>query len=264
MILVKGYGQLCNNILQYVHVYAFGREHGVKTLSLRFAYKYRYFPICRKWYHNPLFYLLAKLLITLRLIPRVGDPGSREVDRRLLETPLIAYDGWHSRYPELLLKYRQEILELFAFSPAVEAKVTDWLGRLPQADLTLGLHIRRGDYASWQGGKYFFSDEVYQRKVQEFCALHPGKRINVVICTNDPKLDLSSYQAVHPTTFLASGSGIEDLCLLAHCDSLLGVKSTYSLWASFYRDLPIYWIEDADAPLRLEDARYFIELSSLV
>ena len=45
MIFVKGYGQMCNNILQYAHAYAFGREYGIKVVSMRFAYKYRYFAL---------------------------------------------------------------------------------------------------------------------------------------------------------------------------------------------------------------------------
>ena len=264
MILVKGYGQMCNNILQYAHIYAFAREHGVRTFSLRFSYKYRHFPICKKWYHNPLFYVLSKLLIQLRLIPLVGDPESAEVDRRLRETPLIAYGGWHSRYPELFQKYRQEILELFAIDPKAEEKVKGWMKRLPEADLTLGLHIRRGDYARWQGGKYFFDDSVYQQKIREFVALHPGKRVNVLICTNDPQLDLANYRTVHPQVFLSEGSAIEDLSLLAHCDYLLGVKSTFSLWASVYRDLPLYWIEDRETPLSLAGFKTFLDLCLLV
>lgn len=38
-------GQMCNNIIQYSHVYAWTREHNVCTISLRFAYKYQYFRI---------------------------------------------------------------------------------------------------------------------------------------------------------------------------------------------------------------------------
>ena len=33
MILVKGYGQMCNNILQYAHLYAFGREYGAVSYT---------------------------------------------------------------------------------------------------------------------------------------------------------------------------------------------------------------------------------------
>ena len=46
MIYVRDKGRLCNNILQYGHVYAWGREHGRQTVSMRFAYKYQFFRIC--------------------------------------------------------------------------------------------------------------------------------------------------------------------------------------------------------------------------
>lgn len=260
MILVKGFGQLCNNILQYAHIYAFGREYGVKTFSMRFAYKYQYFPICKRWYHNPLFYVLAKLLIKLHLIPLLEDEHPEGATQQMQERTLVAYGGWHYRYPELFQKYKGEILQLFALSPEVQQEVSAWRKTLPEADITLGLHIRRGDYIRWQGGKYFFDDTVYQQKIQEFCALHPGKRVNVIICTNDPKLDLPSYQAVHPTTFRPKGSAIKDLALLASCDYLIGVKSTFSLWASVYRDLPLYWIMDKDKVIEATDFQHFDDL----
>ena len=37
MIFVKGYGQMCNNWLQYAHIYAWGLENGVNTVSMRFS-----------------------------------------------------------------------------------------------------------------------------------------------------------------------------------------------------------------------------------
>ena len=43
MIFVLDKGRMCNNILQYGHVYAWAREHGKRAVSMRFAYKYRYF-----------------------------------------------------------------------------------------------------------------------------------------------------------------------------------------------------------------------------
>ena len=37
---------MANNMLQYGHVYAWGREHGRTTMSMRFAYKYPWFQLC--------------------------------------------------------------------------------------------------------------------------------------------------------------------------------------------------------------------------
>lgn len=46
MIFVHDKGRMANNMLQYGHVYAWGREHGRTTMSMRFAYKYPWFQIC--------------------------------------------------------------------------------------------------------------------------------------------------------------------------------------------------------------------------
>ena len=43
MIFARDKSQMCNNLLQYAHVYAWGREHGRKVISMRFSYKYQYF-----------------------------------------------------------------------------------------------------------------------------------------------------------------------------------------------------------------------------
>ena len=46
MIFVHDKGRMANNMLQYGHVYAWGRAHGRTTMSMRFAYKYPWFQIC--------------------------------------------------------------------------------------------------------------------------------------------------------------------------------------------------------------------------
>ena len=52
MIFVHDKGRMANNILQYGHLYAWGREHGRQTMSMRFAYKYPWFHICHTRHHN--------------------------------------------------------------------------------------------------------------------------------------------------------------------------------------------------------------------
>lgn len=260
MIFVKGYGQMCNNILQYAHLYAFGREYGVTTISMRFAYKYRYFKLCKQRLHCFPVYLIAKLLIATHLIECIKKDNTPEIVERLRTAPVIASCAWHCRFPELFMKYESEIKDLFTIHPPICKKVDEWMNDLPSADIRLGIHIRRGDYAKWQGGKFFFDDNVYLREIQEFKALFPGKTVSVFICTNDRNLDFAKYQQAHPQTFLSRGSGIEDLRLLSQCDYIIGVKSTFSLVAAFYRDLPLHWIEESTERLSLDGFRHFKQL----
>lgn len=248
MIIVKGYGQMCNNWLQYAHAYAWGRENGVRVVSMRFSYKYRYFRISELPVSNPLTYLAAKLLIKARAVKCLWlqEPYmvTADVLRQLRTSPLIAIDGWNFRHPELLLKYRGELLSLFAFRPGAVASKARWLGSLPRADIRLGLHIRRGDYARWNGGAYFFTDGEYARAVSEFCRLHPGKTVQVLVATNDPKTDfgLLRREGGAAGVFPIGGNPGEDLYALSECDCIIGPKSTFSLVAAFYRDVPLCWM----------------------
>ena len=84
---------MANNMLQYGHVYAWGREHGRTTMSMRFAYKYPWFEICDTRHHNFPTYLFAKYGAKMGLIPTVhfdqedGDYSHEE--QMMLEKRMI-------------------------------------------------------------------------------------------------------------------------------------------------------------------------------
>ena len=124
MIFVRDKGRLCNNILQYGHLYAWGREHGRSTMSMRFAYKYRYFRLCHTRYHNFLTYVFAKYAAKWHLLPvadfGIDAPNDPERQEQLLLTHRhIVAEGWYARFYDLFLKYKSEILGLFQFDQFV-------------------------------------------------------------------------------------------------------------------------------------------------
>lgn len=272
---------MANNILQYGHVYAWGREHGRKTMSMRFAYKYPYFHICDTKYHNFATYVFAKYAAKWGLIPMVTFSNDEAQNRCnediMLQKRMLVVTGWEAHWYDLFLKYKSEILELFAFRPEIEEKVVEAMNhgdsppviRSQSSLLTegtvpmiLGVHIRRGDYATFYNGKFFFSDEQYVGVIRRFLALHPDKQVRVFICGNDPKLDKDYYRRELPAceVVFPDGNPGEDLCLLSHCDYLIGAPSTFSLVAAMYHDCPLYWMMDADAPLSESSFRYFDDL----
>ena len=159
MIFVRDKGQMCNNILQYGHVYAWGREHGRTTMSMRFAYKYQYFHICKSRHHNFLTYIFAKYgaktgLINVITLDKEEDVRT-EVEQQMLSHRMMIIEGWYARWYDLFIKYKQEIIQLFAFNDEIEHRVNNLL----DDKLRLGLHIRRGDYKAFQGGRFFYTDE---------------------------------------------------------------------------------------------------------
>ena len=80
MIFVHDKGRLANNMLQYGHVYAWGREHGCQTVSMRFAYKYQYFHICHTRHHNFPTYVFAKYASKWGLLPIVTFDEPRDIE----------------------------------------------------------------------------------------------------------------------------------------------------------------------------------------
>ncbi len=264
MIYVHDKGRLCNNILQYGHLYAWGREHGRQTMSMRFAYKYRWFHICDTAHHHFATYLFAKYAARWGLIPTVrfdeeGADYSREEQQMMTKRHIVAA-GWYARWYDLFLKYKPEILQLFAFRENIERQVS--LTMKEDDGIRLGVHIRRGDYKTFYDGRFFFSDEQYADIIQRFLGLHPDKRVSIYICGNDPQLNRDYFQKRFPDSRVVfpDGNPAEDLCLLSHCHYLIGAPSTFSLVAAMYRDLPLYWIEDADAPLTEASFHRFDEL----
>ena len=84
MIFARDKSQMCNNLLQFAHVYAYGREHGRHVLSMRFSYKYPYFHLRHTRHTSFILYLLVKIAAALRLIPTAAyKPGCNreELDR---------------------------------------------------------------------------------------------------------------------------------------------------------------------------------------
>lgn len=258
MIFATDKGRMCNNILQYGHVYAWAREHGRKSISMRFSYKYQYFRICHTPGHNFLSYVFAKYAAKWGLLPTVAyDDASAETAQRnelfMLSHKTFVIKGWEVRFYDLFIKYKPEILSLFAFDQAILTQTQTFMGQKQGDELRLGIHIRRGDYKTWQNGKYFYEDSVYQDYILQFQQLFPEKKLTVYICSNDPALDKASYreELQGMNVIFPQGNQEDDLCLLSECDYLIGAPSTFSLVASMYHDIPLCWMEERLTDLQL-------------
>ena len=257
MMFARDKSQMCNNLLQYAHVYAWGREHGRKVISMRFSYKYQYFHICHTSLTGFGWYLFAKYMSAIGLLPtasfKYADCDRAALERKMLRHRHIVVSGWNVRFYDLFLKYRQEICELFTldeqYTAPVKAKMT--AAETSYDDtlrVRLGVHIRRGDYAQWADGRYYYTDEVFAAHINRFAEIHQEKEVHVYLSTNDAGVTAEKYQAMCPQVHVhhLQGSAPEDLFMLSECDYLIGPPSTFSLVAAMYRDLPLYRMDTAD------------------
>ncbi len=251
MIFVRDKSQMCNNLLQFAHVYAWAREHNRKVMSMRFSYKYPYFMIRHTSLTNFPLYVIAKAFAAIKLLPTASfkhdDCDEKDLERMMLQHKHIVVSGWYVRFYELFLKYRDEICDLFTidseYTIPVDEKMSQWDG------IKLGVHIRRGDYKEWKEGVYFYSDEVYVKYISAFATLFPDQTIDVFLASNDPNISGFVFQKMvdnpHVRIHQFSGNAVEDLYMLSVCDYLIGPPSTYSLVASMYKDVPLYRMDKA-------------------
>lgn len=254
MIFVRDKGRMCNNILQFGHVYAWAREHGRTAVSMRFAYKYPFFRIRHTRWHCFATYVFAKYAAKFGLLPVAGfhsANGNPEAQRLLETRNTLVVEGWEVRFYDLFIKYKKEIINLFAFDPIIVNKVRDIMGGTDA--VRIGLHVRRGDYKTWQGGRYWYTDNQYAEVVRRFAESIPDRRVDLFVCGNDPNL-ASIRSVIDPSikVIIPHGNPAEDLCMLSECDYIIGAPSTFSLVASMYNDRPLAWIMSPSEDLHFD------------
>jgi hypothetical protein len=162
--------------------------------------------------------------------------------------PLLL-SGWNFRSRHLVDKHIEAIREHFQIIPEHRQSVDRLIGPLRQkADRLIGIHIRHGDYAQWEGGKYFYPVADYVAIMRRIRERLPNQRIVFLVCGNaimnrDDFGDLN----VH----FGTGHLIEDLYAFADTDYLIGPPSTYTRWASLYGGVPLEHVEHLDQELKL-------------
>lgn len=263
MIFVRDKGQMCNNILQYAHVYAWARECNRHSMSMRFAYKYQYFKICNTKNHNFMMYMLGKYGAKYKMIPVVtydlGEEGKAQKEEFTLAHKNVVIEGWGVRYYDLFLKYKSEILELFDFKDEIHHKIDKILASCDDDSIKIGVHIRRGDYQTFFNGIYYFYDYAYIYYIRQAMALFPDRKFTVVVCGNDPELNHGNYIKALPEAkvIFPNGNAGEDLCILSKCDYIVGPPSSYSLVATMYGKARLHWMVKDQCELTMDSFQDF-------
>lgn len=113
------------------------------------------------------------------------------------------------------------------------------------ADIVVGVHIRRGDYATWHNGRFFYELENYHRFMISIKQLYQDRRVSFFISSNED-FPLDIFEGCECRRFGREPSGaILDLYTLSLCDRIIGPFSSYSRWASFIGEVPLCFIESA-------------------
>lgn len=264
IIISRQYNQLCNRLFSYLPTLSYALE-GKESIVFLFQYKpyadlfpnlraygIRSYAHCNKLSGNAFVRIFNA---TIKVLRWTHGSNARIPLRKVMGVTFSP--GWSNRSDPGFIKKHAETLR-FLFSP--HDVVWEKAKALVEPDrkyVMVGVHIRRGDYIAYRGGKYYFDMRVYancmaQLKEQIISSFPAGekKKVKFLICSNE-KINRKCFMNLD----IVEGNGdfMIDLYSLSLCDYIIGVPSTYSQWASFYGKVPLGVINDANVKLDLRD-----------
>ncbi len=270
VILAGKSGQLANRLIVFSHFIANALENGYPLFNPTFAEYGDYFHATR--YNDfsghrisvprPVAGALIWFLLALlrRLLPKspkhvcqsLGDDEKMDLSGAAFASIGKSYAyififGWPYRDDHSLRRHARLIRSFFRPVEHYQSSIDERFRTIADGQSTLvGVHIRRGDYKLWCGGAYYFENQIYANKMAQIRSqlLLQGRATRFLVCSNQ-RVDLEDFQDLD--CVIGTGHELEDLYLLARCDLLIGPPSTYSMWASFYGEVPLYHLYHADA-----------------
>lgn len=248
--LEKGY--VCENwaFFRYVHYFNFSIKN--KIVDLIFV---RFFKLHKSIKLTKALYILfSKIVQKLFRKKIVRDnnvvfflpptPNMKEEQKeklRLIDKLDLTwyFCGWLFRNPDGQKKYHAQIQEYFKPREPWGNMVQNFITNLKNKyKLVVGVHIRQGDYRTWEGGQYYFTCAEVRTILNNFILNYRNLRVadTVFVICSDEKIDEKYFAGLN--FVFGPGSEITDLYTLAATDLIIGSTSTYGSWAAYYGEKP--------------------------
>ena len=182
-----------------------------------------------------------------------ADLDDPEFLARLLRRRVTTCSGWKIASWRLVAEQRRELREFFRPAPEFARRAENFIEPIRAwHDVVIGLFIRQSDYREWQDGRFYFSTAHYAAWVRELVALHPGRRVAVVIAS-EVRQDPGTFAGL-PVYFAtgslnASGHWFESWIELSRCDFIVSAPSTFSATAAFLGGIPLWPLASGDQTL---------------
>ncbi len=257
LLYVKHYAQMCNRLWAFMPALAYAL-HKHQTLNVFFAKQayldcFPHLSHCRQvrflFSHNhptP-----APLEWRLALWSEKHQLEIKEDLRNLKNSKYLSFiDGWQHRGDiSYIEEQKEKIVELFMPADNVIQRVNSYFEDYD--GITVGMHVRRGDYKDYLDGKYYFPDNVYAQVIEQLRSLFTENEgsVRFLICSNEP---FNSSSSQNDTFFIKDADAITDLYALSRCDYIVGPPSSFSQWASFFGNVPLCQLFNATPTLTKE------------
>lgn len=168
-------------------------------------------------------------------------------------------NGWSTRVNTCYITAaKDELKKIFTPSYEIVNKSEYFIHNIREEfDIIIGVHIRRGDYISWNNGAFYYNFDVYDAFLKQLQNLYIDKKVAFFISSNE--LINDSYFIGSSCFYYKSSTAMEDLYTLSLCDKIIGPFSTFSRWASFIGEKPLCFLESPNMIINESDFSVIID-----
>lgn len=252
-IICDAPGQTCNRLWSYVALLSECIVKGEKLVILFFDYTIDDFPNFRNssYIYFPFYH---------RRILRIGRNWNRFKHLTWKITHNAIFDkifrslgfvkGWYTRQNvEYIFMAKKELIRIFTPDQSLVLQAQELFNNIhEQAQVIVGVHIRRGDYATWNNGRFYYEHSDYYNFMCKVKELYHNQTVAFFISSNEP-IDLSEFHECSCFHHSIGSSAVLDLYSLSLCDKIIGPFSTFSRWASFIGEKPLCFLQDREQDL---------------
>jgi len=247
--------------MQHIHLEVFSKVNNIKLYNptlvnmikpYKMSENYNFF---KAYIYNFLFKILSltyKLTKKLNPLKIIDFDSSQNEDAyiQLLKTKKNVFvRGWAFRDYENVLKYKDYFRNLFTPIEPIKPEV---LERFNNTNIKIGVHIRRGDYKEWQGGKFYYKDDEYIKIIKKTIDLLK-QPVSLYFFSNE-NLDKDVYKKEFgENIYFSDNPYYIDHFLMSDCDYLIGPPSSFTDFASFIGKAKFYHIHDINKEFTLDD-----------
>jgi len=263
IVLANGYGNHSNRLFQNLHFEAFCLKNDIEYYNPTLI-------DISKYYNSPVLYKKSYMIKFVKSKPinilrkyglihnfisfgDVGDVKKEELNILLSGKHKNIYvEGWGFRafaetekYHNILSK-KYSLKEQYYFNNDMLSTIYKYKEK---GYLVVGIHVRRGDYSTFENGAYYFSDEEYQiiiNNVHKVISKQYNKKTIFIIFSNDSV-------TINSDVLYSKNEWYIDHYLMSNCDFLIGPPSTFTLWPSYIGKVPFLHVKKQNQEIRIED-----------
>lgn len=288
VIMIRSVGQLGNKLFTFGHFIANAIENNYTLVNPCFEEYSKYFETTSKddfggypitvnqakynisssvtklFYYKSVFFPLKWISSKLPLNTKLIVDRSPFFDLNtnsftgIAKTKTVYAYGWLFRDKRNFNKHGDIIRRLFAPLQTHQNNVELLITKCKQTcDILIGVHMRKGDYATYANGQYYYDTKVYAEKMHMLKNMFSerNQKASFLVCSNEP-FDTEDFPGLD--VLRSTDQFIEDMYSLAKCDYIIGPPSSYSTWASFYGKTPLCILRSKEQPITLDDFKVYV------